>query len=264
MSHSITVESGKSLKLKTAGKYCDRDIVVYANGSTATFYGYSEITKNNILQPLTKVSLPNATILGIEVFEECSNLTEIEALNVVSLGELCFRFCTSLTNIIMPQLEQTGFISFGNCTSIENINFPSLVYVGSHSFLGCSNLREINLPKCKDIGDNAFQDCVSLTRLDLPLVNYIAGQAFLNCTNLSAVIFRTTEEPCVVQVDSFLNTKIMDENGMPTGQGFAYYPTSMDEAYRAVYEPAFAEMGMPGAFDYLFRKIEDYPEITGG
>lgn len=32
--HNITIESGKSLKLKTAGKYCDRDIVVTASGSS--------------------------------------------------------------------------------------------------------------------------------------------------------------------------------------------------------------------------------------
>ena len=32
MSHNIEVESGKSLRLKTAGKYCDRDIVVTATG----------------------------------------------------------------------------------------------------------------------------------------------------------------------------------------------------------------------------------------
>lgn len=34
MSHEITVESGTSIKLKTAGKYCDRDIVVTATGDT--------------------------------------------------------------------------------------------------------------------------------------------------------------------------------------------------------------------------------------
>lgn len=32
MSHNITVEGGKSIRLKTAGKYCDRDIVVTATG----------------------------------------------------------------------------------------------------------------------------------------------------------------------------------------------------------------------------------------
>lgn len=33
MSHNITVEGGSSVRLKTAGKYCDRDIVVTATGS---------------------------------------------------------------------------------------------------------------------------------------------------------------------------------------------------------------------------------------
>lgn len=32
MSYNITVESGKSVRLTTAGKYCDRDIVVTATG----------------------------------------------------------------------------------------------------------------------------------------------------------------------------------------------------------------------------------------
>ena len=32
MSHNITVEGGKSIRLKTAGKYCDRDIVVTSEG----------------------------------------------------------------------------------------------------------------------------------------------------------------------------------------------------------------------------------------
>jgi hypothetical protein len=36
MSHKITVEGGKSVRLKTAGKYCDRDIVVTAEGGTPT------------------------------------------------------------------------------------------------------------------------------------------------------------------------------------------------------------------------------------
>ena len=35
MSHNITVEGGTSVRLPTAGKYCDRDIVVTATGSAA-------------------------------------------------------------------------------------------------------------------------------------------------------------------------------------------------------------------------------------
>ena len=32
MSHNITVECGTSVRLPTAGKYCDRDIVITATG----------------------------------------------------------------------------------------------------------------------------------------------------------------------------------------------------------------------------------------
>ena len=32
MSHKITIEGGSSVRLPTAGKYCDRDIVITAEG----------------------------------------------------------------------------------------------------------------------------------------------------------------------------------------------------------------------------------------
>jgi hypothetical protein len=131
-------------------------------------------------------------------------------------------------------------------------------------FYGCTSLASIDLPNVTRIKHSTFYGCTSLASIDLPNVTIIDSEAFRGCTNLSAVILRTTEQPCIVEVTSFLDTNIMDDNGMPTGQGFVYYPTSMDEAYRAFYEPAFAEMGLDGAFDYLFRKIEDYPDICGG
>lgn len=34
MSHNITIEGGTSVRLPTAGKYCDRDIIVTAEGGT--------------------------------------------------------------------------------------------------------------------------------------------------------------------------------------------------------------------------------------
>ena len=40
--HNIEVESGKSLRLKTAGKYCDRDVVVTATGGGDTEAAYQE------------------------------------------------------------------------------------------------------------------------------------------------------------------------------------------------------------------------------
>ena len=41
-----------------------------------------------------------------------------------------------------------------------------------------------------------------------------------------------------------------------------YVPSVMYEYYRAGYETALNDV-MPGFFDILFRKIEDYPSICG-
>lgn len=268
MSHNITIEGGKSIKLKTAGKYCDRDIVVTAEGGSSMVVceKTDELHARHVLasiENLKVVSLPNAGWIDEATFQSCKHLTRIDAPNVVIIETAAFYGCTNLTDIYMPKMRDASLNSFRDCTNLRRIDFPSLKEVISCAFNGCVNLSEVNLPQLTLIDTNAFANCSSLVKVDFPSVTDIGVEAFLNCTNLSTVILRTTAQPCIVTVTSFLNTKIMDENGMPTGQGFVYYPTSMDEAYRAVYEPAFAEMGMPGAFDYLFRKIEDYPDICG-
>ena len=34
MNHNITIEGGSSVRLPTAGKYCDRDIIIKAEGGS--------------------------------------------------------------------------------------------------------------------------------------------------------------------------------------------------------------------------------------
>jgi hypothetical protein len=76
-------------------------------------------------------------------------------------------------------------------------------------------------------------------------------------TSLTTLILRTTETVCVCETSAFAATPIF------RGEGHFYVPTVMYEYYRAGYEaPINAAMGA-GAFDFLFRKIEDYPEICG-
>lgn len=47
---NITVNAGSSVKLKTAGKYCDRDIVVTAEGSAGDTLGDYLSGKNNVIE----------------------------------------------------------------------------------------------------------------------------------------------------------------------------------------------------------------------
>jgi hypothetical protein len=64
MSHNITVEGGTSVRLKTAGKYCDRDIIVTAEGSTS---GGGE----------------SATISGVDLHDRTSDLANTYLSNGV-------------------------------------------------------------------------------------------------------------------------------------------------------------------------------------
>ena len=61
MTHNITVEGGTSVRLPTAGKYCDRDIVVTATGggSVSEPSTISGINLHN-----TETDIPNTYMLG--------------------------------------------------------------------------------------------------------------------------------------------------------------------------------------------------------
>ena len=64
MSHNITVECGTSVRLPTAGKYCDRDIVVTATGggSVSEPSTISGINLHN-----KKTDIPNTYLSGASV-----------------------------------------------------------------------------------------------------------------------------------------------------------------------------------------------------
>ena len=64
MTHNITVEGGTSVRLPTAGKYCDRDIVVTATGggSVSEPSTISGINLHN-----TETDIPNTYLSGAAV-----------------------------------------------------------------------------------------------------------------------------------------------------------------------------------------------------
>lgn len=266
MSHNITVESGKSLKLKTAGKYCDRDIVVTAEGGSGMVVcEKTEVTGDTTIRELGELhlSIPNATSIGSQAFIQCHNLASIDLPIATIINQSAFTECHTLTSINAPLLVSIRDNAFVLCKSLKSVNFPMVSYVGENAFGDCHSLQRICLPNATDILGIAFSDCRSLTKVDLPKATNIGSGAFLRDTNLQAVILRTTETVCAIDIGAFAID--IDENGMPTIINDKFYiPSSMYEHYRSAYEPAFEEYGFGGYFDIIFHKIEDYPEITGG
>ena len=66
MIHNITVDGGTSVRLPTAGKYCDRDIVVTATGGGSVS---EPATISGINLHTTETDIPNTYLNGAGVYE---------------------------------------------------------------------------------------------------------------------------------------------------------------------------------------------------
>lgn len=110
---NIEVQGGSSVRLPTAGKYCDRDIIVTASGGGGAEYetffshirffkceGNDDIVKTPLLDCINLTSLESA-------FARCSNLQEIYVKNTQNV--------TNWTNTFGSQ----------NIRTIETLDFSS-------------------------------------------------------------------------------------------------------------------------------------------
>lgn len=248
---NVTVESGKSIKPPTAGKYCDRDIVVTAEGggqdSSPYGYGEGEMLGDSFMTP-SKNSLGS-----------CSNL-RVKFYNATSVPEMEFCGCPGLKEVHFPNATIVGDNAFTECTGLEIARFDVARSLGDSAFSDCNKLHRVELPKVTSVGMYAFLRCTSLTSIDLPSATSIGMYAFNTCVYLNAVILRTTETVCVIDPTALITLGTAEE---PRQLVNIYIPAVMFELYRSVYEPAFEQYGFAGYFDIVFHKIEDYPEICG-
>ena len=147
MSYNITVEGGKSVRLKTAGKYCDRDILVTATGGAEDLNDVLN-EQEALIEELKEVLAEKASGGGAEFARSIVDKT-ITAYND-------------------SEITAIGGYAFVDCDKMTSVNLQNATYVGQDAFNGCSALTDVNLPNAKTVGNSAFQNCTSLTKLDLP------------------------------------------------------------------------------------------------
>lgn len=160
MSHNITVEGGKSVRLKTAGKYCDRDIVVTAEGGVGG--GGGEMAG----------ALADKSI------------TEFISDNCASLGEYAFRACKSLKTLVAPNAKSVETYALYGCSALKSLALPSVTSIATNAFRELSNAEVIDLPKLTAIPTNAFYGCRGLKALILrseTVVTLASTNAFYQC-----------------------------------------------------------------------------------
>ena len=152
--HNITVESGTSVRLPTAGKYCDRDIVVSATGGSSDYLA----------------SRLNNTIKSYKNDE------------VETIPAYAFYGCTVLKSVAFPSCEDVRNDAFYNCVALINVELPNVISIKDSAFRLCIVLSSIDLPLLTSIASNAFRDCRKLQSIILrsQTVCTLGGNAFLS------------------------------------------------------------------------------------
>lgn len=244
--HNIDIEGGSSVRLPTAGKYCDRDIIITASG------GGGGGGSNLLAQLLETCTFEDDTLTEVttDLFRGWQYIKTLRLPNVTNAiganGYLCYG-CTKLEEVYMPKCTTLGGYAFYNNTTLPTIDFPSLTAVPANCFRQCTSATSVNLPVCTSLGNNAFQKDALIERMDFPVLTSIGATAFDQCSALETLILRGAKLCTLANVSAFNSTPIK------SGTGYIYVPSSLLSAY--------ASDSKWSTYSAQLRAIEDYPEI---
>jgi hypothetical protein len=248
MSFNITVEGGKSVRLKTKGKYCDRDIVVTATGGVA----------DPIIKPLEITG--NGTYTAPDGVDGYSPVT----VNVPTGGgsenfdKLIERTLTEVSSAV----TSIGNGTFYKCNKLVSVDFPNVISIGADAFYNCYNLPSVDFPKAEIIGADAFNKCHKLESVDFPKAIGISSNAFSSTYSLKTIILRKSVICSLASTNAFSGcyhlhgTKNSAYNPNGDKDCYIYVPRDLVDSYKSA--PNWSK------FASQIRAIEDYPEICGG
>lgn len=249
MSFNIEVEGGSSVRLPTAGKYCDRDIVITATGG-----GDDGSTVRNLLDRTISGDFADSEITGVGAyaFYNCTKLTSIYLPNVTTAEAYAFANCGAKV-INLPKLTTLNggdyAYNFGSCPNLTTLIVPELLETKGESISGCLKLTTFVATKLQEIYYRGMRQ-VGLAKLDLPSCSIIATQALFGSPNLVTLILRNESEVCNLHnVNAFTGTPIA------SGSGYIYVPSALIESYKTATNWSI--------FENQIRAIEEYPDICG-
>lgn len=268
MSHNITVEGGTSVRLPTAGKYCDRDIVITAEGGGITLDDIvtGAITGDLVLAAsainayslaynagITSVSAPNATSVGTYAFYSCANIAKIDMPQCTSIGDYAFR-SAKVTELNLPELLTLGNNALNIGGNLTELSLPKCTTIGN-SCLGAIAVTKLILPECTYIGNSTMTGSKTLTYVDLPKCTRIVNYGLRNNSKLATLIIRS-ETVCA------LNNYALNTTAIWSGKGYVYVPSALVASYQAAtnWKRIYATNAN------AFRALEDYTvdgTITG-
>lgn len=220
---NITVEGGTSVRLPTAGKYCDRDIVVTANG------GNDELFKAVMERSVTEFKDESITRVAPYIFYGYTTLKSVDFPNITQIGVNAFYNCTAITSFNAPKLTHIGNYGLYNVSSLTNINFPVITRIDTQALRQCRKITKAMFPKLTSLGTYALSRCNVLAVADLGLVTTIQANCFAESSALKTIILRKTDSITTLSETSAFTSTPFASNG---SGGTVYVPQALIEDYK--------------------------------
>ena len=141
MSYNITLESGSSICLPTAGKYCDRDIIITATGGTDSDNAVHDILTRSLITYTNE----NIEALGSYAFALCDKMESLRLPRCKIIGQHSLNGCKKLTEAYFPVATQVGQYALCNCLIIETLDLPMVTQIDNMGFLNTQKLYTLIL-----------------------------------------------------------------------------------------------------------------------
>lgn len=177
----------------------------------------------------------SVTAIGVELFNECRNLTYAKiGNNVTRIGNYTFSRCDSLTNISIPNsVTIIGRDAFSHCYSITSITIPNSVKrIGFLAFEKCTSLKHV---KIEDSTNYLYTG--SIDNWSLP------GDIFKGCSlekvYLGRDLMYSTEDGVFYDVDSL----IIGNNVTDIGRNTFYKGSNISSIYSMCTNPPIVRSG---------------------
>lgn len=225
--HNIEVQGGSAVRLKTAGKYCDRDIVVTAQGGGAdtgmedmlvsedfTEYSNDRVTKLRTgafaCSRLQAVHLPAVTHISEKAFYGNARLKTVDIPNAVSIGADAFSHAlNSDSNYSFPSVKTVAYSAFAS-SSFDTVHLPVAETLGRGCFSYCTLTKEINAPCVKELDSATCERCVSLEKVNFEAAESIDSACFSECRSLATVVFPSAKTVGMAAFYACENLEIVD------------------------------------------------------
>ena len=220
---NVTVQGGTSVRLPTAGKYCDRDIVVTATG------GNDELFKEVMERSVTEFKDESITRVAPYIFYGYTTLKSVDFPNITQIGVNAFYNCTEITSFNAPKLTHIGNYGLYNVSNLANINFPVITRIDTQALRQCRKITKAMFPKLNSLGTYALSRCNVLAVADLGLITTIQANCFAESYNLKTIILRKTDSITTLSATSAFTSTPFASNG---SGGTIYVPQALIEDYK--------------------------------